>query len=63
MGNGCHRGGKLTRAQYEDYLDGKPIKQDYIDFLEGKPVTIAATTTGSSIVFFFSVVFISFNLS
>jgi len=36
---------KLTRAQYEDYLDHRStIKQIYLDFLEGKPVT---TTTGN----------------
>jgi len=33
---------RLTREQYEDYLDEKSIKQDYIVFLGGKPVT----TTG-----------------
>jgi len=30
---------KLTRAQYEDYLDDKSFKKYFLDFLDGKPVT------------------------
>jgi len=29
---------KLTREQYEDFLDEKSIKQDYLAFLDGRPV-------------------------
>jgi len=32
---------RLTREQYEDYLDEKLIKKDYLAFLDGKPVLTA----------------------
>jgi len=38
---------RLTREQYEDYLDEKSIKQDYLAFLDSKPVL---TTGGISFV-------------
>jgi len=47
---------KLTREQYEDFLDEKSIKQDYLAFLDGRPVL---TTGGLPFFIFIFILFFS----